>query len=195
VVSKAENKPNPDPHWVRDTLIEDYANAARVRGVSPAMADVEAVVMGDLMNYEAVQRNARPVAPKTKPAPSPKVGEVAKQAAGELGWQVAKRPLAPAKRKRFGGFLDRRPRNPKEAAAILRLGQILQPKSWFRPSKSFDYQLPHLAQKFTETMHALDRGLGEFEGKSEFDCERIVWRVVEDLCDKSTSTLGGWWVR
>lgn len=196
-MAKAEHNATPDPHWVRDTLIEDYRETARKRGVEPALADLETVVMGDLANYEAVTREQRKAAPRRKEQPAPSaVGAPAKALADETGWQVAKRPL-PDKppRKRFASFLDQKPENAKQAAAIMRLGQVLQPKSWFRPSQTMDYTVPRLAQRFVETMQELDRGMGEFEGKSAEDARRIVWRRVEDICDQSTGALGPWWVK
>lgn len=192
-MSSADQKPVADPHWVRDTMVEDYIATARRNGEDPSSADVERLALADIATYEAVVRDTKPRTARPKAAPvDPSPG--ARAVAADLGWEVKKRPT-PAKRRRFAGFLDKPPAGPKQAAAIMRLGQILQPKSWFRPSRGFDYSLPRLAQKFTETMLELDRGAGEFEGKGREDCERIVWRVVEDLCDKSTGALGPWWVK
>jgi hypothetical protein len=195
-MAKAEYRPNPEPQWVRETLVEDYLGVARRNGQNPNVADVERLALNDLAVTEAVRRDDKPRAPKAKtPAPVDRVPQAARKAAGELGWEVTKRPIGQPRKSAFKSFMNKPPGNPKQAAAIMRLGQILSPKSNFRPSKEFDYVLPRLAQKFAETMQALDRGRGEYEGKSEIDCERITWRVVEDICDKSTGVLGPWWVR
>lgn len=194
-MSKPGINPNPSPQWVKDALIEDYSRMARVGSTGATANEIESLALHDLAVHEAVQRDAKPAAPRVKKDRATEAPKAVVAQADAQGWELTKRPAPAAKRKRFAGFLDKTPANPKQAAAIMRLGQVLQPKSLFRPSKEFDYVLPRLAQWWVETMHDLDRNRGEFEGKSAADCERIVWRRVEDICDKSTGALGPWWVK
>lgn len=191
----AEANDKPGPHWVKDALLADYSRIARQNATGASAADVERLVLSDLATYEAVQRDTRPTAPRPKRAPNAAPSAAVTALAQDMGCDVFKRPLAPKRKQSFVAFLDKQPASPKQAAAIMRLGQILQPASRFRPSVEFDYVLPRLAQAFAEMMQRLDLGRGEFEDKSANDCERIVWRAVEDLCDKSTGRLGPWWVR
>ena len=195
-MAKAEHRPNPDPHWVKETLVEDYLDVARKRGVDASSADAERVALGDLANHEAVTREQHKGVPRKKRERVGGIAPAARALADQSGVEVFKKPLdGPRARRPFNGFLNQKPTNPKQAAAIMRLGQILSPRSAFRPSKEFDYQTPWLAQRFVETMSQLDRRAGEFEGKSEADCARIVWRRIEDICDHSTGVLGPWWVK
>lgn len=192
-MTKAEYRPNPDPQWVKETMVEDYLEIARRRGVDASSADAERVALGDLESYEALQRDAKPRQAK---APVVDREHPAEKMAEELGWKMFKRPIAQRpKAPSVTAFLSKRPGSPKQAAAIARLGMILKPASWFRPSKEFDYALPRLASSFVQSMRELEAGRGEFAGKSAKDCERIMWRRVEDLCDKSTGRLGPWWVK
>lgn len=193
-MAKAEYRPNPSPHWVKDTMIEDYLGVAHRNGESPSASDVERLAISDLGIAEAVMRHSKRSAPRKAPDPMAKPNEVVKDLAAGLGFDVTKRPLAPRKKARFNGFMDKPPANQKQAAAIMRLGEILKPASMFRPSKEFDYTIPRLAQRFAEAMQRLDLGTGEFAGQGKEECERIVWRLIEDICDQSVSRMGGWWV-
>lgn len=184
--------PKPDPHWVKETLVEDYVNVARRNGQDVSSTAVERLALGDLATYEAVTREQKPRVQTKKPQPEG-VSKAAQKAAAETGWEVTKKPIG--KKGRYTAFLNKAPSGPRQAAAIMRLGQILNPRSYFRPSKEFDYRLPRLAQEFAEAMQRLDMGTGEYEGKSAEDCERIMWRRVEDICDRSTGSLGFWWVK
>lgn len=193
-MTKAAYNPHPSNQWVKETLVEDYLDIARKNGVNPSSSDVEKLAIGDLTLTDAVERTAKPIA-KPKPDSTAPIAAKAQNLASETGWELTKKPLQPQRARRSANFLNRRPQNPKQAAAIMRLGQILQPASWFRPSEGLDYVIPALAQSFAEMMQRLDRGLVEFQGKSDIDCERIAWRHIEDLCDKSTGKLGHWWVK
>jgi len=37
--------------------------------------------------------------------------------------------------------------------------------------------------------------MNPFYGKNDVDCARILQRLVEDICDRSTGKMGPWWVR
>ena len=194
---KAEYRPNPDPLWCKETMVEDYLDVAAKNGATPSSSDVERLALADLAVHSAVVREAKPMPARAKREPSKAPGQSVQTLAASLDSRVVKRSLAPTKPKpkRFTGFLDKKPATPRQAAAIMRLGQILNPQSYFRPSKEFDYKLPELAKEFAGAMQRLERGTYEFEGKSAIDCERIMWRRIEDICDRSTGSLGFWWVK
>jgi len=190
---KAEHNPNPSASWVKDTLVEDYVATARRNGSSASSAAIERLAAHDLTIHEAVQREQRRQPQRTR-APKPK-GPAVKNVDGGVLWKSAQARPAGGDRRRVAAVMGQRPANEKQAAAIARLGAILQPRSWFRPSKEFDYRMPQLAKDFVQVVRQLESATGDFEGKSARDCRRVFWRKVEDICDKSTGVLGPWWVK
>lgn len=192
---KAEKRTSPDPIWVKETLVEDYKAQAEQRGVTPSAADVERIVLEDLRISDAVDREAKPAAPRKpveRPAePSRRVTNLAES----LGWRVYKRgsPDAPARRT-HADFLGRPPKTEKQRAIIVRMGRLLAQESPVRLSRTTDFVGRACAEDFVKLIVDLKEQRGEFLGKSPRDCERIFWARAQDICDRSTGKHGQWWV-
>lgn len=188
-----------DPQWVKSTMVEDYAEAARQRGVNVSSSEVERAVLEDLRITDAVERESKPTRvverEELKAASAELAGARARAEAEATGHKLYKRPIAPPRVDPRLAFLARPPRTDKELAIITRLGRILAIRSKFRPSLTNDYAVPALADEFATLMEDLRGPRGEFMGKSARDCERMFWAKAERLCEKSTGKLGPYWVK
>lgn len=181
-----------DPHWVRDTMIEDYRNAVIRQGKTPNMRQIERVAMSDLNMCESVWKEQ-----EAKPRPKPKRKEVnrdtIKADAAKSGMRFYHRAVDETKDVKdpfLDGFVD-----PKWQAAMFRISEICQPQSGVKGGV-LDPKCRTLALEFILRMDQLKRRRGPFTGKSVTDSRRMFRRFIEDICDRSDSKfMRNWWVK
>ena len=195
---KAEFRPNPDPQWVKETMVEDYKRIADRNGATPSVAELERVVLEDLRVSDAVDRDTKigtakaPVPVRTEPS------ERVKNLAESLGMTLFRKAPGQAfyqPRSTHADFLGRPPKTEKQAAMIARLKEITTHRSQVRLSKQTDFEVDVLARAFIEVMGAVTSNREPFKSAAQKDKERIYWRCVEDICDRSNRYFPrGWWV-
>ena len=194
----AEKRENPDPSWVKETLVADYKAIADRNGVTPSTSDIERIVLEDLRISDAVDRETKPAAPVKPPEPRREPSQKVKDLAESLGWEVRKReiPTGPQRRKvGHADFLGRPPKTDKHRAISKRIALLLSHESPFRISRETDFVGRAIAHDVCALILNLKEYRGEFYGKSAKDCERIFWGRAQDLCDRSTGKHGPWWVK
>lgn len=186
--AKMSNK--ADPHWMKQTMVEDYRNGVVRSGGTPNMQAIEKLAVQDLNTCDNVWS-------EQKPAPKKKRKEVdlskMQAEAAKSGLTLYKKPIDESKDKRDSfadGVID-----AKWQAALGRMAQICSPQSNFDARKTFDVKMQGLALEFVLAMDSLQKRIREFKGKNAVDCRRIFRRKVEDICDRSTGRLGPWWVK
>jgi hypothetical protein len=189
-----------DPHWVKGTLMEDYSKAVRSHGAEVDSRALERIVNQDLAQADAVLREAKP-APVKDEAPAAherfRSDDRAADMAQETGAKFWRRPIPAQEAPKKDRLLDTplRRMDAKWQAAWNRLGQLVKPKSMFRPSREIDYEGGDLARDFILTFQDYQRGKGEYAGLRLDDQQRVLRRKIEDICDRSTGRFGPWWVK
>lgn len=194
---KAERRENPEPSWVKETMVADYKAIADKNGVTPSTSDIERIVLEDLRLSDAVDRETVERIPTKKPEPRREPSKKVTALAESLGWKVVKREIPKGPQPRRVGhadFLGRPPKTEKQRAIAARMAKLLAHESPFRISKETDFIGRALAHDFCELIVNLKEQRKEFAGKSPRDCERIFWSKAQDICDRSTGKHGQWWV-
>lgn len=192
----------PTPQEVREGMVADYADNVRKAGGTVDLADIERVVAADLQVYEAVE-SAR----KAAPAPKPKIDEredTAAIVARSKGMELYRRPIGADV---ADPLLDKDPRkvSAKFPAMMARIKRIIAPRGNVRQrtfTKSLEEMTaPKLAREFLNLFICYQqpsipvRGNPFLEMANPRDRARMFLRKVEDICDRSTGSMGPWWVK
>lgn len=192
------------PQQLRERLVQFYTGSFRRAYGGADRATIERKVIADLEFVDASKRHA-PAAPSGASNPAPPRNLAAK-AGAEVGMTVAK-PDEPGERYR-PNFLHKNPMLISErwGAATARLMRILQ-GSWGSTLTDAikNSEVPRLAAEFLDVYgYYMTRGRpapntgvdhNPFRDLSDKDAARLFMRKVEDICDKSTRELGGWYVK
>lgn len=208
---KFEKVENPDPHWVRDTLIEDLKFFSERAGVEPDLPSIERDVQKDLAEFQAREREkSLPKIPGLD-APGGHKEET------DLG--VYRRELQ-AQEDDTGHGVERWTTGLTKSAALARRIQELcrlhpdyRAKIAERRKQTFEnyargkvgkaqftaecFLYPAPASEIMSAHLQCKYGKGEFKFLSEVDRDRLLQRKLEDVADRSTAIpgLGAWWVR
>lgn len=188
----------PDDREVRDVLVADYQRFTRSRGLDPALVDLERIAIADLEITDKVNAEAKP-RPAPKPAlvdpnPPPVAPTRAQQLAKARGYTFGTKvlPAFDAPKRKAPPLLE------KPTALAKRMAQMCQQVPGTTKSASLadrQYVYPALA-KAVLTEHAdFTHGRRNYRGLSSIDRQRMYWRAIEDIADRSTGVLGPWWVK
>ncbi len=195
----------PSPQQLREGMVEDYAANARRAGGDVLMSDVERIVQADLQIYDAFERERRAAPPPSRAVPDERE-DVAARVARERGMTMV-RTSQDRWQDSSDAVLDRDPRqvSAKFPAMMARIKRIVAPRgdvSQRSLTKTLEeLTSPKLAREFlnlflcyrSPTMRV--RGNPFLEVDSARDRARIFLRKVEDICDRSTGSMGPWWVK
>lgn len=195
---KAEFRPNPDPQWVKETMVEDYKRIADRNGAAPSVGEIERIVLEDLRVSDAVDRDSKAPQAKKSAAVRAEPSERVTKLAAELGMTLFRRAPGQAfyqPRSTHADFLGRPPKNEKQAAAIKRIAEITTHRSKVRLSKQTDFEVDVLARAFIEVRESLAANREPFRSARQIDKERIFWNCIYTICDRSDSKFPrGWWI-
>ena len=179
----AEVNPNPTPKWVKETLVEDYAEQIRVGGGDPSIPELDAIVQEDLRRYHAEEREGlhrNLVTPKKRRGEMEPAAKLAKDMGGSLhrGTDI--------RRKRACELLP--PREKLLHARIRHLMTVL-------PGGSFlgrDFLYPKWGNALAKAHLDFTKRRERYAGLRRPDAEKALARQLEDIADQSAFTLGAW---
>lgn len=195
----------PTPQELRDGMVEDYADQVRRAGGNVPIGDIERIVGQDLQIFDAIERERRAV-PAVKPAVPDGRVDTAAAAIRNRGMELRRTPEGQWT-DRHDPILSGDPHDvsAKFPAMMARIKRILEPRGDVR-QRSLSQSLievtaPKLAREFLHIFlcyqsPSLPVRANPFRAvASARDRARIFLRAVEDLCDRSTGSMGPWWVR
>lgn len=185
----------PDGREVRDALVADYQSYARRKGVDVSTRDLETIAISDLVITDRVEAETK-VAPPRKPVEAAPKTEPsrAEKLATSRGYTFGKIALPardPVKRKPP-------PLLEKPRALAKRMAQMCQqvpgsPKGASLADRQYVY--PAFAKDVLTEHTDFTYKRRKYRGLSYLDRQRVFWRAIEDIADRSTGVLGPWWVR
>lgn len=191
------------PQQLRERLVEFYMVSFKRAYGGADRASIERKVIADLEFVDSAKR----MEPASQPAPvvaPPR--NLATKASADAGMTIAK-DAQPGERYR-PNFLHKNPMLISErwGAATARLMRILQGSFGSSLTAAVENsEVPRLAREFLDVygyymtrgrpapLSGVDRN--PFRELSDRDAARLFMRRVEDICDKSTRELGGWYVK
>lgn len=192
------------PQQLRERLVEFYMGSFKRAYGGADRATIERKVIADLEFVESAKRMESSAPASVRRPPPPR--NLAAQASANAGMTIAK-GAEPGERYR-PNFLHKNPMLISErwGAATARLMRILQ-GSWGSSLTEAveNSEVPRLAREFLDVygyymtrgrpapLSGVDRN--PFRDLSDKDAARLFMRKVEDICDKSTRELGGWYVK
>lgn len=190
------------PIQKRDVLVKSYMDSYRRANIAMTRDEVERQVIADCELVDAAARagelsNSSPKAkPAAKKRPRANALEQAERVTGvRLLGQGDKPPeiWRPT-------FLFQNPQQVSErwGYAVARIARICEggAKEGALAPLARDYKTLY-ACFLLRNVPAIARGFtrNDFDGLSDRDAARAFMRGVEDICDRSTGVLGGWYVR
>lgn len=192
------------PQQLRERLVEFYMVSFKRAYGGADRASIERKVIADLEFVDSAKRMESAAAAPRTATPPPR--NLAAKASADVGMTVTK-DAEPGVRYR-PNFLHKNPMLISErwGAATARLMRILQ-GSWGSTltAAAENSEVPRLAREFLDVygyymtrgrpapLSGVDRN--PFRELSDKDAARLFMRKVEDICDKSTRELGGWYVK
>lgn len=204
------------PTEMRARLVASYLDSYRRASIPHTVEGLTRLAVSDLEMVDAARR-AGELASRGRSAPDP---EKQAERAGALEREVAKVGGGAKLRDRTGyTTLTRRltHRNPQESdarwsAAVARLKRILEGssgKTLASAAGDTGTKLRPLARQYAEQWalylvrvpfpHPCGVGCrmkrNPYCNVTDADADRMFRRAVEDICDRSTGVLGGWYVR
>lgn len=195
----------PTPQEVREGMVEDYAANARKAGADVSISDIERIVQADLQVYEAVEREKK-AAPAAKPAQPDEREDTAALVAQQKGMELYRRPENEW-REDNNPMLAGDPRkvSAKFPAMMARIKRIMEARGNTRQRSLVaslqEVAAPKLARKFVNLFLCYQSPTMPVKGNpfrevgNPRDRARMFLRLVEDICDESTGTMGSWWVK
>jgi hypothetical protein len=186
---------------LKDATIRDYKRAAERIGSPVETRAIEQLVKSDLELVDAVKRGVdlspRPKQKKPRESRAEKLIMTPQEAAN-----APKLKAAPRTRARPGVLYAQAQKvSARWPYAMGRLKRIVEgaSKATTNEGVTSTCECPDLALEIRR-LHAeyilrnRQSKWNRFAGLSEIDAQRKMQRAVEDICDRSTSKLGPWWV-
>ena len=190
--------PLKSPLELRDLTIRDYKRSHERIGMPIGTADVERLARNDLELVDAYQRGVDR-SPPTKPRePKPKRQIITPQEDANL----PKMKAAPKHRDRpnvlYGDVMKVSARWPYALGRIRRIVEGTSPSSK-REVVVATAECPKLAMEVWELLanyqlRYRNSRMNPFRDLTDFDAQRKMQRMVEDICDRSSGKLGPWFV-
>lgn len=189
-------------------MAKGYLDGYRRAGIDVSFADCERQAAADCELVDGARASGDMSRPGPSRGPRPKRPDPIAEAQAETGMRI----LKPGEHGHtlVSRALDRNPMAVSErwGFAVGRMKRILQggveKRSDIVAAVNGGGVLAKLAAEYTEAFgnymfrHQPPPTSGKdhnpFRGKSETDSARILMRLVEDICDKSTGVLGPWMV-
>jgi hypothetical protein len=186
--------PLTSPVAIREATVRDYARAASRTGAAPSSAELERRAVADCEMADAYMRGidkSPPLKqkPRSKPAPAPY------DPGAGLDLKPGRSSASPEMAADFAKYSARWP------FAMGRMKRILAGAT---PSRdpiqvAMTCEIPTLALAMLRLhrnylMRSSESRNNPFRGLGEIDARRALVRFVEDICDKSASKMGPWWV-
>lgn len=172
---------HPDhARWVKDQMLARETAWLRSLGVEVRSRAVDANIDRGLARLAARKREARQVSIRRDVTPM----RTAEKLAAASGAKLIRRPLRQQVRpppylcKRCG--LCVRCRREARAQRIIDLG------------RDGDTRIRPLALELVRVALRAHSQVAEFEHLSPHDANRVITRVIEDVCDRSVSMMGEW---
>lgn len=179
--------------------VRDYTRYAERAGVPTDAAGLERLAVADLELADAYDREVENGPAKLKPEQIQRQRATLDEAAAAEGAEIVTGRTI----RREIAALHAKPRpGSKWSFAMGRLARILQRPNLPSRTPWEDCEIPHLAkrvyriQAFVTFRHLARVGSEEnpLHGLSDADFQRKFRRMIEDICDASSSKLGPWWV-
>ena len=177
---KNEIRPNPDPHWVKDTLAEEHAEYLRGCGVSPRSRDVEDAIAADLAAYQRSVRQRRASAAKSV---APRAQAVVDR------FRTNADAALKIKRARARGRCECGACKLCKLEARIRI--LIKPAAG-HTMKQDAFLFPRAAADVARAMVDSRQRRGRFADLSGADVERALLRELEDIADRYAPELGSW---
>lgn len=183
----ASSPSHPDhTRWVKERMLEREVSWLRGLGLDPGARAVEQKIDEGMLRLAARKREKRQLRDIRQPATRPD-RDVARELAAESGYDFhrgAPRPLPVRAPRPFYpclhcGVCDRC-RREKRAMNIIRM------------ARAGDDQCTPLAYAIIGAAMRAQARSHEFEGLTSHDANRVLTRIIEDVCDKSVRFAGAW---
>jgi hypothetical protein len=206
--SSAANPNHPDhPRWVKEQFKQRRADWLRSLGIAPNTRHEETVANDGMQRLEARKRNAKPVYAKTPEPERDPDKNAAQSMAAAAGYGYRKkhvgnvRELEAKDKKR----LERRKKQGMRALAragdfecgrctkCRRCKREIRCQNILRFGRAGDERFVDLAKHILSFGIAASMKIGVFAGKSQLDVDRLLTKLLEDVCDKSVAVAGKWW--
>jgi hypothetical protein len=191
---------------LKDATVRDYRRWTERAGERVDMAAIERQAVADCeVADKAIREQAARAHVVAAPDPekeAEKAAELSRQVAetgaellDDAGAITSRRTLLTSKAMpksqwsyamgRVARILEGTPHNPPPGSLQ---HDLLRLKAWAA------MRIPKRARHLIATRRAKDEQ-NPFDGKSERDFNRMLQRMIYDICDKSTGKFGPWWVR
>jgi len=197
-VSGPGYKPAPltprSPTELREATVRDYAANARRMGLEVSTDALERVAVADLEMVDAYRRGLD-TSPKTGPVKKPEA-----RASQLIASPTDGPPLkaAPKHRERPDVLYKRAHlRSEKWSSAVARIARILEgaKAGLTLELTALNAEVPALALEYARLYANFRTRKRQFSDRSNRDALRMFEAAVYDICDRSTSKLGHWWVK
>lgn len=199
----SEYTPTPidDPAELCQALVSDYQRAARRMGDDPTVADLEQIARSDLELIDASHRESLPPA------------STAHSVVVEEPPEAEELPAFDTDPAQTDGVISRLIRGPtpevvqyetlsmvgmeKRNALLARIRELTRKTGDAYKRDGFEhFAYPRWAKQVIVVYCAWATATGPFAGvRRPGERDRIYFRLLEDLCDRSRRDLGPWWIK
>jgi hypothetical protein len=184
--------PLVDGTELRDQIAEDYARNSKRMGGSISMEHAQELAVSDLLTVDALDREAKPAflpKPSTiidEPEPSPDEKPNAAQMAQDLGGRFEKRDIKDAADVETLAVV-----NPEK-----RLKLVSRVNRLCSSSLEGEVMYPKFAALIAQVHANWNLNCRDYRlCRSQAERDRMFFRQLEDICDKSNSILPPWWLK
>lgn len=194
--------PLTDPLEIRDATVRDYVRNAVRMGYRPDVEAISRLAVADLILVDNAKREAKRAAPAANTNKAKRKREdVLAKAQQETGVTIR----AGGAKRTSASILNvpAHMANARWTYACARIMRILQgtTKKGSLEDAVKDAQIPALAREYADLYinyfllrNRIDKN-NPFLGLNDRDASRKFMRLVENICDRSTGVLGGWFVK
>lgn len=185
---------------VREATVRDYVRNAQRAGIDVPVRTLEALALHDCQMADAYLTRGEDLSPKrVKKAPQKRVTELV-QPKDDIDLALKAAPAA-ERRDRPMTYQDFTAISARWPFAMGRLKRILAGAQGNKDPLlvAMSCEMPDLAVEVLRLqrnylMRGRDSRHNPFRGLNEIDCRRALVRAIEDICDRSSSRMGPWWV-
>ena len=196
---------------LKDATVKAYRDASLEAGAQPDMGAIDSMATKDLTIAKArIAEIGDRKAPKKATFTQEEVDQKIADFERKNGVTVTKVDAPPPPKPK--NFLDipEHALQPKVRAAFRRIKQIITPRGDVQAARVVSQQTsdvcqelcaPVLAKEFLDCWVFFNAApdnpsiRNPFRGRTPADRARILYRKIEDICDKSTGQFGPWWTR
>lgn len=200
------------PQEIRTKLVMSYLMTLRAQKRDVDVRDVERMVVADLELVDAANRRGELTGGAQDRTPGPVRPDLLASAQEETHTKLSVKREGEADRGHAYTYRSKMfHKNPmmmseRWGAAVARIGRILEGAAGTSlAGAAKNAQIPELARAWVEVYsYWLTRNRpppanrvdhNPFRGMNDQDAARLFMRKVEDICDRSTGLLGGWYVK